>query len=562
MNSLTDKLSHRFALSKQRWKNNRTLIKLARQVNSNSPLHGYSKRGSSLALSKPVAFFNASTRLTGISLNAAFSLLASLGLQMAGVPVVRFACKSGMSLCVLGTDRNDPYKNPPCKACIAQSRTLYLDSLVVPFSYKPNPSLAEALKDLPLDRLYEFGVKPPEWSGLPTPLSSPSVIPLGQLVLPSIRWVLRRHHLSDDEPTRFIYQQYILSANHIAHEFSAFLDKANPQAVILFNGQFFPEAIARWVCLGRGIRTITHEVGLQPFSAFFTTGEATAYPLHVPNDFELNDTQNKRLDDYLSQRFQGQFSMAGIRFWSEMRGLNKEFLQLASSFKQIVPVFTNVIFDTSQPHSNVVFPHMFAWLDLVLDIVRDHPETLFVLRAHPDETRPGKTSLESVSQWVTQNHADALPNLTFVDADQPLSSYDLMQRSKFVMVYNSTIGLEASIMGIPVISAGRARYTQLPTVFSPTTSQEYHQKAETFLDIDNIQVPSEFKQNARRFLFYQLYRSSLPFDDFLQEDTIWPGFVKLRRFSAQQLTPSASPAIKAILAGVLENGGFLLNTDT
>ena len=542
--------------------NNRRVVQLARQVNSNSPLRGSLKRDSSFIAPKPVAFFNASTRLTGISLNAAFSLLASLGLQMAGVPVVRFACKRGMSLCVLGTDRNDPFKKPPCKACVAQSRSLYLDSLVVPFSYKPNLSLAATLKDLPLDRLYEFEVKPPEWAGLPSPLSSPAVMPLGQLVLPSIRWVLRRHHLNDDEPTRFIYQQYILSANHIAHEFSAFLDKADPQAVILFNGQFFPEAIARWVCLQLGIRTITHEVGLQPFSAFFTTGEATAYPLHVPDDFELIDTQNKRLDDYLSQRFQGQFSMAGIRFWSEMRGLNKEFLQLASGFKQIVPVFTNVIFDTSQPHSNVVFPHMFAWLDLVLDIVRDHPETLFVLRAHPDETRPGKTSLESVSQWVTQNHADALPNLIFVDSDQSLSSYSLIQRSKFVMVYNSTIGLEASIMGIPVISAGRARYTQLPTVFFPTTSQEYRQKADTFLDIDNIQVPSEFKQNARRFLFYQLYRSSLPFDDLLQEDTIWPGFVKLRRFSAQQLTPSASPAIKAILTGVLENGDFLLDTDT
>ena len=124
MNSLTDKLNHRFTLSKQRWKNNRTLIKLARQVNSNSPLHGFSKRGASLAAPNPVAIFNASTRLTGISLNAAFSLLASLGLQMAGVPVVRFACKRGMSLCVLGTDRNDPYKKPPCKACIAQSRPL------------------------------------------------------------------------------------------------------------------------------------------------------------------------------------------------------------------------------------------------------------------------------------------------------------------------------------------------------------------------------------------------------------------------------------------------------
>jgi hypothetical protein len=562
MSSLTHKLSHRFALSKQRRKNNRAIIRLVRQVNSNSPLHGFSKHDPSFAVPKPVALFNASTRLTGISLNAAFSMLASLGLQMAGVPVVRFACKRGMSLCVLGTDRNNPYNNPPCKACIAQSRTLYLDALVVPFSYKSNPSLADAIKDLPLDRLYEFEGTPPESAGLPTALSSPAVLPLGQLVLPSIRWVLRRYHLLDDEPTRFIYQQYILSANHIAREFSAFLDKSDPQAVILFNGQFFAEAIARWVCLQRGIRTITHEVGLQPFSAFFTTGEATAYPLHVPDDFELNDAQNKQLDDYLSQRFQGQFSMAGIRFWSEMKGLDKEFLDHASSFKQIVPVFTNVIFDTSQPHSNVVFPHMFAWLDLVLEIAQVHPETLFVLRAHPDETRPGKTSLESVSQWVSQNRADALPNLIFVDSDHSLSSYDLIQRSKFVMVYNSTIGLEASIMGIPVISAGRARYNQLPTVFFPTTALEYRQKAETFLDNDNIQVPSEFKRNARRFLFYQLYRSSLPFIDFLEEDAIWPGFVKLRSFSAQKLTPSASPAIKAILAGVLENGDFLLETDT
>ena len=100
--------------------------------------------------------------------------------------------------------------------------------------------------------------------------------------------------------------------------------------------------------------------------------------------------------------------MAGIQFWPEMKGLTEDFLQRAAGFKQVVPVFTNVIFDTSQPHSNVVFPHMFAWLDLVLEIVREHPDTLFVLRAHPDETRPGKASQESVSQWVTQTHAETV----------------------------------------------------------------------------------------------------------------------------------------------------------
>jgi hypothetical protein len=347
----------------------------------------------------------------------------------------------------------------------------------------------------------------------------------------------------------------------VAEEFSALLDHTNPQSVILFNGQFFPEATARWVSLQRGIRTITHEVGLQPFSAYFTTGEATAYPLHVPDEFELNDAQNDRLDAYLSQRFHGQFSMAGVHFWPDMKGLDASFLQKAADFKQIVPVFTNVIFDTSQPHSNVVFPHMFAWLDLVLDIARSHPETLFVIRAHPDEARPGKASQESVSQWVTQNNASSLPNLIFVDSDQPLSSYELIQRSKFVMVYNSTIGLEASTMGVPVLCAGRARFTQLPTVFFPATPEVFSQQAEDFLAATEISIPPEFKRNARRFLYYQLYRSSLSFEDFLQNDGIWPGFVRLKKIQPQSLSPSTSPTIKTILKGILENGDFLLDID-
>lgn len=561
MSSITSKITKRFSLSTQRLKNNRSILQLVRQVHSNTPLHELASHISRDSTLRPVAFFNASTRLTGVSLNAAFSLLASLGLQVSGVPVVRFACKQGMSLCVLGTDRNVPSKLPPCKACIAQSRVLFSDSLVIPFSYKIDPELTRTINNLPLEELSRFEIQLPVRVGQSTIQISSSVLPVGQLVLPSLRWVLRRHHLQDDESTRFIFRQYILSANHVAQEFSAFLDKVDPQAVVLFNGQFFPEAVARWICLQRGLRVITHEVGLQPFSAFFTDGEATAYPLQVPADFTLSEVQDKRLDDYLSQRFQGQFSMAGIRFWSEMSGLNEEFLHLAEGYKQIVPIFTNVIFDTSQPHSNVIFPHMFAWLDMVLSIVPQHPETLFVLRAHPDENRPGKASQESVSQWVAQKHANMVPNLFFIDSDQVLSSYELIQHSKFVLVYNSTIGLEASILGHPVISAGRARYTQLPTVFFPSTSQEYLQQVNSFLDAKEISVPSEYITNARRFLYYQLFRSSLPFADFLQEDDIWPGFVKLKKISCQSLTPSLSPAMNSIYKGILENGNFLLDID-
>ena len=536
----------------KRWTINLRVRRIASQVNSHAHLN---------AEIKPVIFFNASTRLVGISLNAAFSQLTSWALRLQRVPVIHFVCQSGMSRCVLGTDRQDFSKAPPCRGCVAQSGALYSAAFVVPFTYQPDAQLSALLEGLMVDQLMDFEYSPQGWPDIINAEPAPTKLPVGQLVLPSIRWVLRRHHLQDDEPTRYLYRQYILSACRVAQEFSILLRRADPQAVVLFNGQFFPEATAKWVATQQGIRTITHEVGLQPFSAFFTTGEATAYPLDVPADFELSEAQNQRLDAYLSQRFQGQFSMAGVQFWPEIKRLDQDFLRKAQGYKQVVPVFTNVVFDTSQPHSNVLFPHMFAWLDMLLEIIRSHPETLFVIRAHPDEARPGKASQESVSQWIAQKNAESIPNLIFIDSNQPLSSYELIQRSKFVMVYNSTIGLEASIMGTAVLCAGRARYTQLPTVFFPTSIQDFRHLTETFLTAEGIHIPPEFKHNARRFLYYQLYRSSLPFNDFLHEDDIWKGFVRFRRFPWSKLTPGKSSSIQTISNGILEDGDFLLDAD-
>jgi len=413
---------------------------------------------------------------------------------------------------------------------------------VVRFTYRRDESLEAALQELNLTALGKF-----EYDGLP----------LGKLITPSLQWILRRYHLIEDETTLFLCREYILSANNVAREFTSLLERVDPQAVVVFNGILFPEATARFVAQARGYRVITHEVGLGEYTAFFTDGEATAYPIGIPEEFQLTPEQDARLDAYLEKRFQGKFSMAGIRFWPEMRGLDEGFLQKARRFKQIVPVFTNVVFDTSQVHAGVVFPHMFAWLDVVLEIIRTHPETLFVIRAHPDEMRLNKESRQSVRDWVLSNGGMNLDNVIFIDSQEYLSSYALIQQSKFVLVYNSSIGLEAALMGAAVLCGGKARYTQYPIVFFPQTSQDFRQQAEAFLAVDRIEVPPEFQRNARRFLYYQLFRTSLPFKDYLEEHTR-PGFVRLRSFPWQKLTPDQSPTMRVIMDGVLHETPFLL----
>jgi hypothetical protein len=521
--------------------NNLKIESVALEVAHNSPTSS----------GAPVVFFKASTGIDDLSWNSGFHLLASWAFRLQGIPVAYFACNAGMSKCVLGTNRDNPQKEMPCKSCVMQSKALYKNvetfkrsnvqtSKVGWFDFQRNEKLENAIRDLNIQDLSLFTFHE---------------FPLGALCLPGLRWVLRIHHLNDDENTRYLLREYILSAWNVAQKFSKFLDETEPRAVVVFNGQFFPEATARYIAQQRGLRVITHEVGLQPATAYFTEGEATAYPIHIPDEFELNDAQNTKLDAYLAKRFQGDFTMAGVKFWADMKGLDEAFLQKAAGFKQIVPIFTNVIFDTSQPHANTVFEDMFDWLDMVLEVIKENRDTLFVIRAHPDELRVRKSSRETVDGWVASRGVDKEANVVFVGPREVLSSYELIQKSKFVMVYNSTIGLEASIMGAAVLCAGKARFTQYPTVFFPQTVEDIRSKMKEFLAVESIEVPADFKRNARRFLYYQLYRTSLPFGDFL-EPSVRTTQTKLKTFTLDELVNSES--IQVITSGVLKDGDFLL----
>src|SRR6185503_1416985 len=112
---LSDLYTQRLKRGLVRRLNNLKIGRVARLVNRHSPP----------ATGQPVVFFKASTGIDDLSWNSGFHLLASWALRLKGIPVAYFACHSGMSHCVLGTNRDGVHKSPPCQSCIYQSRTLY-----------------------------------------------------------------------------------------------------------------------------------------------------------------------------------------------------------------------------------------------------------------------------------------------------------------------------------------------------------------------------------------------------------------------------------------------------
>ena len=83
------------------------------------------------------------------------------------------------------------------------------------------------------------------------------------------------------------------------------------------------------------------------------------------------------------------------------------------------------------------------------------------------------------------------------------------------------------------------------------------EKINELLFEDTIQVPAVFMRNARRFLYYQLYRTSIPMDEYIQEMPRM-GFVGLKQFSWQSLLAKNSNPLDIITTGILEDKPFLM----
>lgn len=199
---------------------------------------------------------------------------------------------------------------------------------------------------------------------------------------------------------------------------------------------------------------------------------------------------------------------------------------------------------------------MFAWLEDVRSAIERHPERLFVLRAHPDEDRPGKESRQTVQAWLEASRLDRRPNVVFIPPQQAVSSYELLRSASLVLAYNSSVGLEAVIAGLPVLCAGRARYDQVDAALLPASRQAYLASLEGLLTREPPAPPADRAERARRFLDFELYSASLDFSDFLAERRGHQGMVEWRDFEPAALL--RSPDLQVVVRGIVDGSPFVL----
>lgn len=493
---------------------------------------------------RPVILFVASAHIKYFGLGAAGGLISSWALRLAGIPVMYFICQRGLTQCVLGSNREGVVAPPPCKECVGHRNEIYPSQFTHKFTQVADDTVLRAdLQKLSWEELTCFTKDGTEF---------------GKLCLPSLRWAQRRFNLIPDDFTRYMLTEYIVSAVHLAKEFAAMIERTRPQAVISMNGTHFPEAVVREIALTHGVRAITFESGLRGDTLFFTNGIATEYPIRIPSDFVMGPKENEALDVYLNERSKGEFSIAGRRQWPKMENLPPHLQDKMKGYRQIVTVFANTVWDTSQAYANRFFGNMFEWLEKTLRYADSYPDTLFIVRAHPDEARPGKVSNESVADWMKSSGYEKRDNVFFIAPQVHVNSYELIKLAKFCLVYNSTIGMEAAMMGKTVLPGGWTRYRNANACLDAKSYADYIEKFQGLLEFKgDLPLQPELVANARRYYYFSQFRAVVDISGFIKhleniEYTLKP-------FPLATLNPAYSNDMRVIVDGILQGKEFIFS---
>ncbi len=165
--------------------------------------------------------------------------------------------------------------------------------------------------------------------------------------------------------------------------------------------------------------------------------------------------------------------------------------------------FRGIIFDQTS-----AFETQIDWLQHLVDFVRDRDDIQLVVRVHPREGKRGQRGPSNHLAELREKFDKPLPNCLFIWPESKVSSYDLAEITDLAVTSWSSIAMELSRLGVPVLRSMMKQrlvvddfmeFADTPAEFSAAIPELIHR-----------QVTQE--QIARAYRFYNLHFIELGLD--------------------------------------------------
>jgi hypothetical protein len=132
----------------------------------------------------------------------------------------------------------------------------------------------------------------------------------------------------------------------------------------------------------------------------------------------------------------------------------------------------NIRWDSAALSRQRLFPSVEENIAALLDWAAGRPGVTLCIRQHPNERRD---HLRGSDNWeaLLDRFGHLGDRVRWIAAADPVSTYDLIRAAKVVLPHTSTVGIEAALLGTPVILSTRVYYDTFSFVFNPATRQDF-----------------------------------------------------------------------------------------
>ncbi|MGI9602341.1 MAG: hypothetical protein ACR2QE_10680 [Acidimicrobiales bacterium] len=463
-----------------------------------------------------------------------FEAILAAALQLRGAEVRFLTCGGGLELC----DRVNTHEAPPlpCTSC-----TRYVEDSLDALGHQ---RVSLRSKWEPVD--------PGRWTELDgmgadeLPTAEAEGLPLGQLMDIPSRWFLLAARLEQDPLGTVTQRDLLSSARRMAIGFRRQIEDWRPDIVVMLNGLFSFESVARAICRAEDIDVVTYERTHRRGALVFNRETpANRYDLSgiwaTRGVTPLSDDENEALDEYLVSRREQGHPLLDI--WKDAVEDRPD----RPTDGRLVTLFSNVTWDSSVLGRDVAFSSMHHWLDAAVQYFIDHPQHRLIVRAHPAEAkRSGKWTREPITTHLSERFGPLPENIRVIGPDDPTSSYPLMEESDIGLVYTSTVGIEMAVMGKPVLVSGRSHYRDLGFTNDASSPADFearldHLLADPSAGVGRIDL-------ARRYAYAFFFDAPIPAP---LVDEPYPGLARHTVERVDELLPGVNTDLDRICDGIL-----------
>jgi hypothetical protein len=280
-----------------------------------------------------------------------------------------------------------------------------------------------------------------------------------------------------------------------------------------------------------GLTTVTYEFNDQREQIWLAQNDVV---MHQNTDalwqargaLPLTDAELGKIQEFEEAREGARTYGKGTRRWQDAPSEGSEGLRarLGLDGRPIVLLATNVLGDSLTLGRHVFAASMAEWIEKTVAYFVARRDVQLVVRIHPGEQLIKGPSMMRVIEAAAPGKPE---HIHVIGAAQKINTYDVMVIAQLGLAYTTTVGLEMTMRGIPVIAAGKTHYRDRGFVMAPESWEEYFDTLDSVLRDPRAHALTSEQRDAAwnygyRFFFDYPYDFPWRLMHFWKDIVEWP----------------------------------------